>query len=104
MLLAPWSRNRLKKNKEPEPLGKKSGAGAAKKLAGSSALQMIIKLLLSTIWQLSILHVITKFLGLEYAALQLQNTIRLIILQKNKKSFNKIIPCLLLFYVILYDL
>ena len=26
------------KNQEPEPLGKKSGAGAAKKLAGSSAL------------------------------------------------------------------
>ena len=27
-----------KKKKEPEPLGKKSGAGAATKLAGSSAL------------------------------------------------------------------
>ena len=41
VFLAPWSRSRLKKNQEPEPLGKKSGAGAgaAKKLAGSSALR-----------------------------------------------------------------
>ena len=29
----------LEKNQEPEPFGKKSGAGAAKKLAGSSALR-----------------------------------------------------------------
>jgi hypothetical protein len=29
----------LEKKQEPEPLGKKSGAGASKKLAGSSALR-----------------------------------------------------------------
>ena len=57
VFLAPWSRSRVltgagcfwllgagaawKKNQEPEPLGKKSGAraGAAKKLATFSALQ-----------------------------------------------------------------
>ena len=48
MFLALWSRSRLKKKQEPEPLGKKirsrsrlkkkSGAGAAKKFAGSPAL------------------------------------------------------------------
>ena len=40
MFLAPLSWSRLNKNHEPEPepLGKKSGAGAAKKLVGSSAL------------------------------------------------------------------
>ena len=31
VVLAPWSRSRSKKYQEPEPLGKKSGAGAAKK-------------------------------------------------------------------------
>ena len=37
--MAPWSQSRSKKKyQEPEPLGKKSGAGAAKKLAGSPAL------------------------------------------------------------------
>ena len=35
--LAPWSQSHLRKKQEPEPLGKKSGA--AKKLAGSSALR-----------------------------------------------------------------
>ena len=38
VFLAPWSRSRLKKQ-ELEQLGKKSGAGAPKKLAGSSALR-----------------------------------------------------------------
>ena len=48
MFLAPWSRSSLKKktgagtdwekNQEPEPLGKKLGAGAAKKFSGSPAL------------------------------------------------------------------
>jgi hypothetical protein len=38
-VLAPWSRSCLKKNQEPEPLGKKSGAEAIKKFFGSSALQ-----------------------------------------------------------------
>ena len=39
VFLAPGSRSRLrKKNREPEPLRKKSGVGAAKKLSGSSAL------------------------------------------------------------------
>ena len=53
MFLNPWSRSRLKKmpgtgavwekNQEPEPLEKKSGSGAAKKLSGSSALNVIIE-------------------------------------------------------------
>ena len=54
VFLTPWSRSRLReKNQEPEPLGKKSGAGASKNLAGSSALledkkhKDIIRLLLS---------------------------------------------------------
>ena len=38
VFLAPWSRSRLKKNRSRSRLEKKSGAGAAKKLAGSSAL------------------------------------------------------------------
>ena len=54
VFLAPWSRSRLKKKKtgagaaweknqdpEPEPL-EKSGAGAAKKFAGSPALVLLI--------------------------------------------------------------
>ena len=51
VFLAPWSRSRLKrkpeagaaweKNQEPEPLEKKSGAGAAKKFAGSPALNIL---------------------------------------------------------------
>ena len=40
VLLAPWSRSRLtKKNRSRRRLEKKSGAGAAKKLAGSSTLR-----------------------------------------------------------------
>ena len=41
VFLAPWSQSRLKKtrSRSVSRLEKKSGAGAAKKLAGSSALQ-----------------------------------------------------------------
>ena len=38
VFLAPWSRSRLKKTRSHSRLEKKSGAGAAKKLTGSSAL------------------------------------------------------------------
>ena len=41
MFLAPWSRSRsrLKKNEEPEPLGKKSQEPEPVKINGSSALR-----------------------------------------------------------------